>query len=215
MNNYCEYIHKLFNSIERINFPFDKSRIPSNGIYVLFEEGEKAHNVDRIVRVGTHTGKNQLYSRINQHFIIENKYRSIFRKNIGRAFLNKNNDIFLVHWEIDLTTKEAKEKYLKEINLKKLMETEKIISEYIQKNFSFIVFEIDNKEKRLLLESKIISTVSLCQNCKQSEKWLGNYSTREKIIKSGLWLVNELWKTELNEDDINYLKLLLERGNGI
>ena len=42
--------------------------------------------MDRIVRIGTHTGENQLRSRLMQHFVKENKNRSIFRKNIGRCF---------------------------------------------------------------------------------------------------------------------------------
>ena len=32
------------------------------------------------------------------------KDRSIFRKNIGRAILNKNNDSFLEIWNLDFTT---------------------------------------------------------------------------------------------------------------
>ena len=172
MSNYCEYIHRLFNDMERQSFPFDKNKIPVNGIYILFEKGEFAHTVDRIVRIGTHTGKNQLYSRINQHFILENKDRSIFRKNIGRALLNKNKDKYLEQWEIDLTTKEAKDKYLNSIDIKKIKSIENEVTKYLQEYFSFIFFEVDNKDMRLALESKIISTVSLCSECKQSENWL-------------------------------------------
>ena len=55
----------------------------------------------RIARIGTH--KNNFQSRISEHFLLkESKMnfsianpkpsdRSIFRKNIGRALLNKNN----------------------------------------------------------------------------------------------------------------------------
>jgi len=78
-----------------LRFPFCEDQIPLNGIYILFEKGELAHNTDRIVRIGTHTGINQLRSRLKQHFIVENKDRSIFRKNIGRALLNKNHDDFI------------------------------------------------------------------------------------------------------------------------
>ena len=54
--------------------------------------------VDRIVRIGTHRGDNNLYNRLKEHFINENKDRSIFRKNIGRALLNKNQDSYLEIW---------------------------------------------------------------------------------------------------------------------
>ena len=62
---------------------------------VLFETGELAHGADRIVWVGTHTGSNEMPSRLKQHFLKENKDRSIFRKNIGRALLNRRRTLYL------------------------------------------------------------------------------------------------------------------------
>ena len=69
--------------------------------------------MDRIVRIGTHTGENQLRSRLMQHFVKENKNRSIFRKNIGRCFLNIENQDYLDSWELDITPKEGREDKLK------------------------------------------------------------------------------------------------------
>ena len=89
MSIICDKIHYALNSLKRYYFPITETEIYKNGIYVLFEKGETAHKVDRIVRIGTHTGNNQLPSRIKQHFVTENKDRSIFRKNIGRCILNK------------------------------------------------------------------------------------------------------------------------------
>ena len=202
MSKGCAELHKLFNDIERHTFPFDENDIPKNGIYILFEKGEKGHGKDRIVRIGTHTGQDQLRSRLKQHFLNENKDRSIFRKNIGRALLNKRKDVFLASWEHDLTTKAAKEKY--RIDMKRQQEIEKEVSTYIQKNFSFAVIRVEEKDERLELESKMISTISLCDECTSSKKWLGSYSPKEKIRKSGLWLVNELWKTPL--ENMNKVK---------
>ena len=101
-------LHTLFNEQERITFPFEekKNTIPANGIYIMFEKGETYQGLDRIVRVGTHTGDNQLYSRLNQHFVKENKNRSIFRKNIGRAFLHKEQHPYAEKWEYDTTSRE-------------------------------------------------------------------------------------------------------------
>ncbi len=195
--------------MRKFSFPFDKHEIPANGIYILFEKGELAHSTNRIVRIGTHTGINQLRSRLNQHFIKENKDRSIFRKNIGRALLNKDKDPFLEKWEIDLTTRKAKEKYSELIDFVKQKEVERKVTKCIQENFWFVVFEVDDKRKRLDLEAKIISTVSLCKDCSPSENWLGNFSPKEKIRKSGLWLVNELWKTPLSEKEIEELKIII------
>jgi len=209
MSKNCNTIHQWFNGMRKFTFPFDKQEIPENGIYILFEKGEFAHSTNRIVRVGTHTGQNQLRSRLFQHFLKENKDRSIFRKNIGRALLNKDKDNFLEKWELDLTTRNAKDKYSNSVDFDKQKEIEKRVTKYIQENFSFVVFQIDDKDKRLNFESKIISTVSLCEECKPSKNWLGNFSPKEKIRKSGLWLVNELWKTPLNDEDMIELKQLL------
>lgn len=90
-------LHELFNKQARYCFspnskqthpclPFDDKQIPKNGIYIIFENGETIQGMARIVRVGTHTGNNQLRSRLKQHFINKNKksqhlqkkYRSLF-----------------------------------------------------------------------------------------------------------------------------------------
>lgn len=207
MNRICHKLHLLFSGLSQFAFPFDANRIPRNGIYILFEKGEFAHETDRIVRVGTHTGSNQLPSRLKQHFIKENKDRSIFRKNIGRAILNKDQDAFLAQWEIDLTSRNARQKYAGKIDQRKLQETEKRVAEYIRQNFRFVVFRVDDKPKRLCWESKIISTVSRCDECCPSKNWLGLHSPKEKIRASGLWLVNELCKQPLSESDYEALKI--------
>ena len=210
MSKECEELHKIFNSLKRHRFPFDEEEIPKNGIYILFEKGESAHGTgDRIVRIGTHTGKNQLRSRLRQHFINENKDRSIFRKNIGRALLSKANDPFLEQWELDLTTREAKKKYADKVDFERQKKIEKNVSEQIQQNFSFAVLEVNDKKKRLELESMIISTASLCKECKPSKNWPGNFSPKKKIRESGLWLINELYKEPLEKKDLLFLLSLL------
>lgn len=209
MSENCKKIHKLFNTSKRLKFPFDKNEIPLNGIYILFEKGEFAHGAERIVRIGTHTGKDQLRSRLEQHFMNENKDRSIFRKNIGRALLSRDKDPFLEKWELDLTTRESKDKHSSGIDFAKQKEVEKMVTKYIQEKFSFVVFEIRDKKKRLKLESKIISTVSSCEECKPSKSWLGLFSPKEKIRNSGLWLVNELNKKQLSDKNFEELKKLL------
>lgn len=209
MSKICNEIHGIFNELKEYSFPFNEKEIPKNGIYILFEKGEKFNDLNRIVRIGTHTGNNQLQSRLKQHFVKENKDRSIFRKNIGRALLNKENDSFLKQWELDLTTRANKEKYSEQIDFEKQQSIEKKVSEYIQNNFSFVVFEVLEKEQRLRIESRIISTVSNCTNCKPSGNWLGLSSPKQKIKDSGLWLVNELWKQSLSENELTELKRII------
>src|SRR5262245_28936629 len=200
----CEKLHEWANSLPTFRFPFDDRVIPLNGIYILFERGEVAHGAKRIVRVGTHTGENQLRSRLRQHFLIENKDRSIFRKNIGRALLNRDHDPFLPFWELDLTTRTMKEKHAK-IDLDRQRTVERTVSQYIQEHFSFVVIRSDEKRERLRFESKMISAVSLCDACPPSPEWLGLSSSKKKIRDSGLWLVNELYKEPLSVQDLERL----------
>lgn len=214
----CHTIHQWFNGMKKHSFPFDKQDIPKNGIYILFEKGEFAHSTSRIVRIGTHTGKNKLPSRLKEHFVTENKDRSIFRKNIGRALLNKDNDPFIEQWNKKNLAKKIKkaldfnsDEFIKQEEIeKRIKEIEKRVTEYIQENISFVTFQSDNKKKRLELESKIISTVSRCDECNHSQNWFGLFSPKEKIRKGKLWLVNELWKTPLSESDLIELKNILE-----
>jgi len=208
MRNLVLELHQIFNEQKRYSFPFEHfiNEIHKNGIYIIFENGEKYKNLDRIVRVGTHTGNNQLRSRLNQHFIKENKNRSIFRKNIGRCFLNKESNPYLSLWELDITSRAEKEKNLKLLDLDFEKKMEKRISNYVQTNLSFCVFQIDTKDDRLFWESKIVSTLAKASDIKSSENWLGNQSTKDKIKVSGLWQVNELYNDSLTELEFDQLK---------
>ncbi len=216
-NHICHSLHQLLGGIPACRFPYQESQIPKNGIYVLFEDGEVAHGKSRIVRIGTHTGNNQLRSRLKQHFLNEKKDRSIFRKNIGRCLLNRDNDPFLEFWELDLTSHTAKVEHAAKIDFIKQNEIERRVSEYIQGHLRFVAFEVRDKDSRLDLESKIISTVSLCENCDPSATWLGRHSPKSKIKLSGLWQVNELRQTPLSNGEMHELRQLLGRvaGNAV
>lgn len=211
MKSIASRLHILFNEQRRFSFPFKQqiNEIPENGIYIIFENGEKFENLDRIVRIGTHTGERQLRSRLNQHFIKENKNISIFRKNIGRCILNKNRSSYLPLWELDTTSRADKEKNLKLLDLDFEKKIEKKISDYIQTNLTFCIFQVNTKEQRLFWESKIISTLAKSQELKPSKNWLGNYSTKDKIKTVGLWQVNELFKSSLTEEEFEELKKLM------
>ena len=199
----CTTLHEWFGKMKRFTFPFEEQAIPLNGIYVLFQKGEQSHG-ERIVRIGTHTGTDQLRSRLKQHFMNENKDRSIFRKHIGRCLLAQANDSFLQQWELDLTTREAREKHT--IDADKQQRVEKDVTQFIQEHFSFVVFPVEDKVTRLAIESKLISTISHCQECAPSATWLGQHSPNRKIRESGLWQVNELYKESLSPQELNNLK---------
>jgi len=202
----CAQLHGWANTLPLFKFPLDESKIPENGIYLLFQKGERAHGAHRVVRVGTHTGAGQLRSRLRQHFLMENKDRSIFRKNIGRCLLNKTKDPFLKWWEIDLTPKQARDLHGRRVDGIKKEKLEKEISKYLRDNFSFVVVEVKNKKQRLELEAKLVSTLSLCEECKLSSAWLGRYSPLQKIRESGLWQVQGLYGEPLSAKDFVYLQ---------
>lgn len=205
MSDPCHAVHELVSERPLFGFPFPDEQIPRNGIYILVEEGEVGHSTNRIVRVGTHTGAGQLRSRLRQHFLNRNKDRSIFRKNIGRALLRRDQDPFLQQWEIDLTPRRNRERYGAVIDTEQLRSVEERVSETIQTRFRFTVFKVPERDQRLHLEARLISTVSRCTVCGPSDTWLGRHSPKEKIRQSGLWQVNELYKDTLSDADLQQL----------
>ena len=207
--NLCNRLHGLLKSAPRWRFPLELTTLPENGLYVLMEEGELGHETMRAVRVGTHTGKNQLRSRLAQHFIAENKDRSVFRKNIGRCLLSRTQDSFFAQWNIDLTTRNARQRHAGLLDETKRRQVEHDVSAFMRRMFSFVVMRVEDKATRLQLESRIASTVSLCSECKPSSNWLGLSSPNPKIRQSGLWQVNELYKTPLNEADLDTVERCL------
>ncbi|QXP70754.1 hypothetical protein H0I29_01265 [Polaribacter sp. R2A056_3_33] len=211
MKSKVNELHIIFNQKKRFSFPYNQqeSLIPKNGIYILFEKGEKYKEYDRVVRIGSHTGENQLIPRLRQHFLMENKNRSIFRKNIGRCILKKNNDSYIDNWELDTTSRIDKEKNLWKLDVDFEKQIENQISEIIQKNFTFCVIEINDKKRRLDFEKKLISTFGSSNELIPSKDWLGYQSPKEKIFKSGLWQVNNLKGKTFTEEEYNEFKTIV------
>ena len=118
-------------------------------------------------------------------------------------------------WNWDLTTRKAKEKYSHLVDFDYQQKVEQQVTEYIQNNFFFVVFSVDEKESRIQFESRIISTVSNCSGCKPSSNWLGLFSPKPKIRESGLWLENELYKASLTEAELFQLKEYIKSDNRI
>jgi hypothetical protein len=190
----CELVHLLVRDRERHRFPFDPALIPSDGVYLLYEKGEAGHGDLRIVRIGTHTGAGKLRSRLKEHFVTENKDRSIFRKNIGRALLARDHDPYLDVWNLDFTSSAARATNRDLLDVEHQAAVEAAVSQYIRDRFSFSTLEVREKADRLRLEASLVSIVSRCAECKPSPRWLGNHSPVERSRRSGLWQVNELFK---------------------
>ena len=206
MSKKCEMLHEIVAKGKIFNGQSDFTQLPTNGIYVMFEKGEVYCGMNKIVRIGTHRGDNQLRSRMRQHFILENKDRSIFRKNIGRCFINEDNPDYLKIWDYDMTKKSARKVHQNEVNESYEEKIERSITQYISNNISFVVFEIQNKYDRLEYESRLIGTVAKSKDCKPSLGWLGRKSPKAKIRESGLWLVQGLESDELTDQQLKNLE---------
>jgi|LSQX01.2.fsa_nt_gb hypothetical protein len=209
MSDICGYLHILCHELPVQGFPLDMTLIPLNGVYIMFEAGEQGHDAERIVRVGSHTGLNQLPSRMQQHFLNENKDRSIFRKHVGRALLNRDGDPFIEQWNLDLTTSAAKKRHAGEVDFAKQKQVESRVTEYLQTNLRFVCFRVDEKDERLSWESRIISTVAQCTECGPSSDWLGLHAPNPKIRESGLWLVQGLSGQPITEEELWRLEEVL------
>ena len=59
------------------------------------------------------------------------------------------------------------------------------------------------------LESRIISTISWCNECKPSKAWLGLSSPENRIRQSGLWLKQGLYGELLTEPEISFLSSIV------
>ena len=211
MTQICQYLHETLRRLPRLKRE-DLAKVPTNGIYVLFENGEKAHGGERIVRVGTHRGQNNLAQRIREHLYMPNKDRSIFRKHVGRCLLARAGDPFLVQWEIDLTTKASRVLNENKIDKVRLQEIEAEVTRYMVDNFSFAVLRFDAEADRLHHEECLLSTIYRCPDCGPSQTWLGKSHPRSEVIRTcGLWNVQSLAGKVLSIDEA---KRFIQAGLG-
>ena len=156
-----DYIHEYFNDEKRFSFPYDRKSLKeiteSNGLYVLFEKGEKYNNLDRVVRVGSHDGNDRLIKRLGNHFNSKIHRTSVFRKHIGRCLLNIENDKYLEHWNRPFKSKIEKEIHGEFVNLEYEKNYEESVTSHINENLSFaLIPKIFDKLKRDRIEEGLI-----------------------------------------------------------
>jgi hypothetical protein len=201
----CQYLHETLAGLPRLKRE-DLTKVPKNGIYILFENGENAHGGERIVRVGTHRGQNNLAARIREHLYTPNKDRSIFRKHVGRCLLAKADDPFLTQWEIKLTTKASRALNEHNVDRARLQEIETAVTRYMVENFSFAVLRFDTQVERLHYEGCLLSTIHQCRDCGPSDTWLGKSHPNSEVIRTcGLWNVQSLSGKVLSIDEARRL----------
>ena len=172
-----------------------KNNLPERGVYFFFEKGQYRENKHelRIVRIGTHaisySSKATLWKRLYQHKgNIKNNggnHRgSIFRLLIGEALINQHALNFPT-WGIGQSA-------TKDIRDKEILLEQKVSAIIRQMPFLYIPIsdEPSPNSLRHYIEKNSIALLSNYNKTpidSPSQKWLGLYSSREKIIKSGLW----------------------------
>ena len=187
-------------------------------LHFFYEEGEvwgHGGNRPRIVRIGTHRDGN-FRSRMSEHFLLNESSmrfyvtssrphdRSIFRKNLGRALLNRDGDSYLEMWNRDFIKGETRIRYQSQRDIEKERKLESEVTEILRKRFSFrFIIVVDQTERMGTsgLESRLIGTVAHCDECSPSNHWLGLHSPIEKISKGRLWLVQHLNSPPITDED--------------
>jgi len=174
----------------------NKKNVPEKGVYFFFEGTELRDNKldGRIVRIGTHGVQNlskaTMYNRLSNHRgskkLLGNHRGSVFRELVGRALIQRDNIEDYQHWG------SRAQKGNKEVrNSEKEMEV--TVSQYLSQ-MKFIVLEVPGDSSkdndRAYIER---NSIALLSNFNKkaidapSEKWLGNFTGDNKIVKSGLW----------------------------
>ncbi len=202
----CYKLHNLFAEMPRFYWDTIDAVSFNNGIYIIFQENEKYHNYDRVVRVGTHRSDGRLKGRLKDHFINENKDGSIFRKNIGRALLNLNQHDYIHAWNKNT----SKPNVVAEMgssykpDFQKLVEGK--ISKLLRESFSFVCFPVTDADERLRLEEGIIATLNSTADFGPSYEWNGKHSTESEIRDSGMWLKEGLDGIPLSESEFTQIE---------
>ena len=199
-------IHSLLNNQMRFRWDTINNVSFNNGIYVVFEDGESYHGMDRIVRVGTHESDGRLLARLKNHFISENKDGSIFRKNIGKAILKKVQNPYLEIWSKNSSNRRVMKNVIGYDSVLQ-RNIESLVSEYMCNNLTFVCFPIETKIERLRLEEGIIALLNHSSDFSASSTWLGNYSPEAKIVNSGMWLKRGLKGRPLTEQEYENIEM--------
>ena len=207
MSEVCKWLHEQLERLPMISHPFNLEDLPENGIYFVYEEGEFwGHGGDqpRIVRVGSHTGQGNLRSRVNETYLLDESKlgfgpknpkpadRSIFRKNLGRALLNRARDDYLRVWGIDFTERRHRDQFSRLRDMGRERRLEETISGILRDRFSFRAIAVESPSSRSELEKRIIGSLAGCERCMPSKGWLGRHSPKDRIREGNLWQVQNL-----------------------
>lgn len=167
---------------------------PERGVYFFFEPGEMHGARPRVVRIGTHaltaTSRTTLWKRLSQHRgtaspVGGNHRGSIFRLLVGEALMRRDPSLAVSSWDterpVDASTRIAEKQH------------EAMVSDHLgQTNLLFLPIDDPpgSDSLRGLIERNAIALLSnynASSGIEPTEGWLGHYSGRDKVRRSGLW----------------------------
>lgn len=185
---------------------------PGRGVYFFFEDGEYRSASGeglRVVRVGTHAlsarSNTTLWTRLSQHRGIVrdgtgNHRGSIFRLLTGAAIKARDNTEAPASWGVAADPGAAARKLgMSRLAVKEdEAELERRVSDYIR-CMPFLWVAVDDApgpdSNRGVIERNSIALLSNYGKPSldvASERWLGQYSDRERVRRSGLWNNNHV-----------------------
>ena len=181
---------------------------PPRGVYFFHENGESRSGTGaglRVVRIGTHGlkdgSRSTLWGRLSQHR--GNHRGAIFRLLVGTALANRNNIPLPESWSVGRSVVEAARRLNVDCGLVKEDEAgiEARVSEYIGQ-MPFLWLNVNDapgpNSSRGFIERNAIALLSGYSRPAAdgpSTGWLGHYSDREKVRRSGLWNNNHVDET--------------------
>jgi hypothetical protein len=195
----CSALHRFCSTLPR--HKTHKDRLPKNGLYIFFEDGETACHGDlegdRIVRIGNHPQtQDGLAARLTKHYT-GSKRTSVLLRDIGGAMLRRDLPESPClepspgkgHWE------RQKGKYCA------ICEPYKAKSKcFVHNQMTYVTIPCDDMHKRNRLEKILIASVSICPCCSPSPTWLGLKAYDSKVRDSGLWQTNHVCDFEVLRD---------------
>lgn len=194
---------------------------PNRGVYFFFEPAEYRADImtaSRVVRIGTHALKSgsrtTVWKRLSQHRgtlkpFGGNHRGSIFRLLVGQALMTRNPSLAIGSWE---------DKRLSSMDVGEVERPlEQAVSKFLAETTLLVLPILDGAEPdslRGLIERNSIALLSSSTTDsvdKPSADWLGSYSNREKVLKSGLWNNNHVDET-YDPDFLNVMESLVSNS---
>jgi len=197
-------IHQAVSKLPRYRFDKSTKIDVEDGLLIVFEDGEKYGEYDRIVYIGINKKSGRLPGRVTE-FISGKKDGVILRKYIGAALLIKNKSPYARIWLKDASSPEKLRRIGTFYDPKMEEKTEGDVSSYLNTHMSFSVIEINKSKNRTLAQNGLISTLrSAYSQLPVSKKWLGNYNPEPNIRTGRLWMKGSDNVRPFTEEELNY-----------